>query len=114
MKNICVILIICSFFTVSFAQKITKDKGIFIDPKSEYWDRIKKDIDNFNKPEKKKKQVFKVDFSGMDIPQTAAEFTQVWHNTPANQGQTGTCWSWSSTSFFESEIYRIHKLKIKL
>src|SRR3990172_5686730 len=31
-----------------------------------------------------------------------------------SQGNTGTCWSFSTTSFFESEIYRINKRKVKL
>jgi bleomycin hydrolase len=99
-------------YNFSFAQENTKDKGVFVDPKSEYWDKIQQDIDSFNKKEKKKKQVFKVDFSSYELPQSASEFTQVWHNTPFNQGLTGTCWSWSATSFFESEIYRIHNKKL--
>jgi bleomycin hydrolase len=99
--------------TISFAQE-NKDKGVFIDPKSEYWDRVQQDISEFNKKEKKKKQVFKVDFSSIEIPKSASEFTQVWHQEPKNQGLTGTCWSWSATSFFESEIYRVHNQKIKL
>src|SRR5216683_154036 len=28
-----------------------------------------------------------------------------------NQGRTGTCWSFSTLSFFESEIIRIKKIK---
>jgi bleomycin hydrolase len=99
---------------ISYAQVDTKDKGKFIDPKSEYWDRVQKDIDEFNKKEKKKKQVYKVDFTGMDIPKTASEFRQIWHQEPKNQGSTGTCWSWSATSFFESEIFRVHNRKVKL
>jgi len=105
------ILLIYNF---SFPQEITKDKGIFIDKKSEYWDKVQKDIDSFSKKEKKVTKVFKVDFSSMDIPESAAEFKQVWHNEPRNQGLTGTCWSWSSTSYFESEYYRIHNKEIRL
>jgi bleomycin hydrolase len=109
-----VIFILLSLQNISFAQDNNRDKGVFIDSKSEYWDRIQQDITEFNKKEKKKKEVFKVDFSTMDIPKAASEFTQVWHQEPKNQGNTGTCWSWSATSFFESEIYRIHKKEIKL
>ncbi len=109
------IFAVCLIYSTSFGQEQEiKDKGIFTDSKNEYYDRIKKDADNFHKKEEKKKPVFKVDFEGMDIPRSASEFTQVWHNTPRNQGVTGTCWSWSTTSFFESEIYRIHNMKIRL
>jgi bleomycin hydrolase len=100
--------------SITLSQDGSRDKGIFIDPKSEYWDRVKQDIEDFNKKEKKKREVFKVDYSSMDIPKSASEFTQVWHQEPRNQGLTGTCWSWSATSFFESEIYRTHNQKIKL
>lgn len=31
-----------------------------------------------------------------------------------NQGMTGTCWSFSTLSFFESEILRLKKMKVKL
>lgn len=102
------------FCGISLSQQVTKDKGVFIDLKNEYRDRIQSDADSFSKKEKVKKKVYKIDFTNMDIPRSAGEFTQVWHNTPVNQGFTGTCWSWSSTSFFESEIYRIHNQKIRL
>jgi bleomycin hydrolase len=116
MKNIIYLFIsaILLFNNISYAQETTGDKGKFIDPKSEYWDKVQQDIKEFNKKEEKKREVFKVDFSTMDIPQSASEFTQVWHQEPKNQGYTGTCWSWSATSFFESEIYRVHNIQLKL
>ena len=30
-----------------------------------------------------------------------------------NQGMTGTCWSFSTLSFFESEIMRVKKIRCK-
>jgi len=115
MKSLIFTVILTAFLSgISLSQQVTKDKGVFIDPKNEYRDRIQSDVDSFNKKEKAKKKVYKIDFTNMDIPRSAGEFTQVWHNTPVNQGFTGTCWSWSATSFFESEIYRIHNQQIRL
>ena len=37
-----------------------------------------------------------------------------WHNKTLSQGNTGTCWDFSTTSFFESEIYRLTKQEVKL
>lgn len=36
------------------------------------------------------------------------------HQPPVCQGNTGTCWCFAATSFFESEIYRISQQSIKL
>jgi len=35
-------------------------------------------------------------------------------NPVQNQGMTGTCWSFSTLSFFESEVMRVKKMKVKL
>jgi len=37
-----------------------------------------------------------------------------WHNNSLSQGNAGTCWCYSTTSFFESEVYRLSGKKIKL
>ena len=42
------------------------------------------------------------------------EFETFWHHPPISQGVTGTCWDFSTTSFFESEIYRLKGKEIKL
>jgi len=90
------------------------NKGVLVTPKSEYWDQIQKDIDEFNKKEKPEHKIFKMDFTGLDLPKNITEFKSYWHNDPTNQGNTGTCWSFSATSFFESEVYRIYNEKVKL
>ena len=38
----------------------------------------------------------------------------IWHNPPTSQGNTGTCWAFSTTSFYESEVYRITGKKVRL
>ncbi|HOW74293.1 MAG TPA: C1 family peptidase [Phycisphaerae bacterium] len=52
--------------------------------------------------------------TNLDPPASPAEFRQSWHFKPVNQGRTGHCWSFATTSFFESEIHRLSKREIKL
>jgi bleomycin hydrolase len=106
------ILLLSLFAAFGFAQ--VRNKAAFIQPKSEYWEVIQQNVDEFNKKETPAKKSFKMDFTGLDIPKSKSEFTFQWHNDPINQGITGTCWSFSTTSYFESEIYRLTKKKIKL
>lgn len=89
-------------------------KGVFVEPKNEYWDLIKKTVEDFEKKPDTKKKPFKADFSTINLPKTTTEFAQIWHQPPISQGWTGTCWGFSGTSFFESEIKRINGAEIKL
>jgi bleomycin hydrolase len=93
--------------SISFISAQQKNKGVFVEPKSGYYDEMLKSISEFQNSPKEKKKSFKLDFSGMDIPKSKEEFKYYWHNDPVSQGNTGTCWSFSTTSFFESEVYRL-------
>ena len=103
-----------SFFSSLFAQGET-NRGIFVEEKDGFYNNeILKSIDKFNNPEKEKKKNFILDFSGMDLPKSKDEFTSYWFNDPVSQGRTGTCWCFSTTSFFESEVFRLYGKKVKL
>ena len=107
-------LIIFSFQQSLNAQD-QKEKGSFVKEKDGYYkNEILNSIDEFNNPEKEKKKAFKLDFTGMDLPTSKDEFTSYWYNDPVSQGRTGTCWCFSTTSYFESEIFRLNGMKIKL
>ena len=106
------ILIILSSASVINAQD--KNKGIFVEHKPGFYDEVLKGIKEFNEKPKKERKSFKMDFTGIDIPESINEFTYYWHSEPISQGQTGTCWSFSATSFLESEIYRLNKKQVKL
>ncbi|MBI5730474.1 MAG: peptidase C1 [Ignavibacteriales bacterium] len=112
MKKFKVLLLL--FIVSGFAFAQVHNKGTFIQPKSEFWDEVQKGINDFNKKEKPDNKIFKMDFTGLNLPKSKNEFTSYWHNDPVNQGSTGTCWSFSTTSYLESEVYRIHNKKIKL
>ena len=103
-----------SFTGVNYAQTETRDKGVFIESKNEFYDEILKGTAEFNKQTTTAKKTFKVDFSNIDAPKSINDYDYSWHNEQVSQGLAGTCWAFSTTSFFESEVYRINKEKIKL
>jgi bleomycin hydrolase len=58
---------------------------------------------------------FTVDLKAEDLPDKMDFYqNKLWHNVPVSQGNTGTCWCFSTTSFLESEVYRIHKMQVRL
>jgi bleomycin hydrolase len=65
-------------------------------------------------PTEPRKKELQVDFSLINSPKATTEFTSAWHFSPVLQGLSGMCWCFSTTSFLESEIYRLSRRKIKL
>lgn len=53
-------------------------------------------------------------FAKVDKPGSPDDFKQLFHFPPVRQYRTGTCWSFSATSFLESEVYRLTGRRIKL
>jgi len=111
-KLLLIFLLIALVSSITFSQ--TESKAKYVESKSEFFKKMKEDLEKFNKVEKKKRQSFKMDFEGIDVPKSIDEFEVFWHNATVSQGFTGTCWDFSTTSFFESEIYRLRGEKIKL
>ncbi len=66
------------------------------------------------KEEKKPPREFKADLSGIPLPDSPDVFEQADHIEPVAQYLTGTCWSFSTTSFLESEVMRLSGKRIKL
>jgi bleomycin hydrolase len=114
MKSSISILAILIFISASFIIAQEKNKGVFVEPKDGFYKEIEKGIDDFKDPTKEKKKSFKLDFTVMNYPQSKDEFKYFWHNETVSQGQTGTCWTFSTTSFFESEVYRLTENKVEL
>ncbi len=102
---------------VIFGQKPQKDKLVFKEYQPGYYQNvIMKDI-NAVKKKKNKPQMRKypeVDMQGYNLPNKLKYYKYFWHNPPISQGNTGTCWDFSTTSFLESEEYRIYHKKVKL
>lgn len=114
MKNIFSLLVFLLAFSTLFAQKSKEDTLKFIEYKNPFWDEIQKSSEEFIKKDEPKKLTLKMDFSNKIIPKTIDEFTKVWYNEPVSQAWTNTCWSFCTTSMFESEFYRLYNKKVKL
>ncbi len=109
--SLALILIISGFV---FAQTTRHDKAVFIDTKNEFWDSLTTALNKFHKKDASPKKKLLVDFSAFNPPKTIDEFTRYWHNKPVSQANSGMCWCFSATSYFESEIYRLTKREVKL
>ncbi len=96
------------------AQVERKDRAVFIDSKNEFMDSVVKAADQFINKDVPKKKVMKMDFSGIEHPKSPEEFKSYWHNKPVSQAISGMCWCFSTTSYFESEIYRLTHKQVKL
>ncbi len=60
-------------------------------------------------------QKLRFDLSEIVKPEGPEAFTtRMWHFPPTPQYLTGACWSFSATSYVESEIHRLHGEDIKL
>ncbi len=95
------------------ADKPGKDKGEVIEYKNEFWEKIKKSCEEYAKEEEEPRKVFRMDYSGYDLPQSTEEFERIWHNDPVAQGWSGMCWNYCAASFLESEANRIYGKKFK-
>ena len=93
---------------------ISQDKGIFETYSNPFYNKIIQDCNNYEKVKKIESKSFKMNFDGKKIPQSLEEFTIIDVNEPISQGNTGTCWCFSTTSFYESEIKRISGKNINL
>jgi len=106
------IMILAVSASMSLGQ--TRDKGKLVEYKNPFYKSIEKAIEAFEKEEEEPRLKFKMDFTGRDLPKSKAQFTQIWHNDPVAQGNSGMCWCYATTSLLESECYRLHEKKLKI
>lgn len=109
-------LLFCYAFNGLYGQN--KDKATFRVSQSGFFQnsilRDDREFKDKNEPPKPVKN-FVVDLSSASLPNKVDLYkNQQWCNPPISQGNTGTCWCFSTTSFLESEIYRINKMQVKL
>jgi len=100
---------------VAFGQK-KKDKSLFKEYKAGYYQNsILKDINAVNtKLEKEEKEkIFFMDHSNLDLPIKNNLYKKEWANPSLSQGNTGSCWCFSTTSMYESEVKRLTGKEVK-
>jgi bleomycin hydrolase len=116
MKKVIILLALLAFAFSATAQQ-PKTPGVMKESKPGYFQNtIMKDIRAVNEtaePAKKEKR-FQADLSGMTFPNKVSLYQQEWRLPPVSQGNTNTCWCFSTTSFFESEVHRLTGQEIKL
>jgi bleomycin hydrolase len=107
------VILYCLFFSIIQAQTLQKDTGIFKEYENAFLDSIEAESDKFlEKPEKPDIR-FKMNFQNLVLPTKISDYEKFWHNEPISQGYSGMCWCFSTTSYFESEVYRLTKRKLK-
>ena len=119
MKKLLLVLLVCSnAFVVVNAQAPKRDQLEMRPYKPGYYDKdIMKGVEQFQEQQEpvKKKGAFKIDINKIGwYPKSVAEFNVWWKNDPISQGNSSTCWSFSTTSYFETEVYRISKQQVKI
>ena len=107
-------LLVPAFLLAQEKPEKKKDKGTFVEPKNAFWDEIERSTGEFGKKKPAPPKAFAVDLSGFEAPKSLDGFAPVWHNPPTSQGATNTCWCFSTISFLESEVYRLHGKKVRL
>lgn len=107
MKKIFQVIIFCFGF-VAFGQDQT---GKMVETTNGFYGKI---LESINEEKAPVRTSFKMDSKGIDHPKSVSEFKTAWCESPESQGNTGTCWCFSTTSFFESEIFRLTQKKVEL
>lgn len=106
-NKVIIFFLILIFNTVLISQN--RNIGSFQNIKQGYYQNsILKGIEEDDKSTKitPLKRAFKIDLTNVDYPKSVDEFKSNWMNKPISQGNAGTCWAYSTTSFYETEIYR--------
>jgi bleomycin hydrolase len=117
MKNLIIVMLVIYSASLNVAGQ-NKDKAMFRESKPGFYQDsiLRDDLELKARAEPKEvRKSFVVDLTSASLPNKVDLYkNQQWRNTPVSQGNTGTCWCFSTTSFLESEAYRINKMKIKL
>lgn len=118
MRKIFTVLFLVLISVAGMAQKnVSKGKVDVVEKgKGYYYESIMKDVNAVNeKAEEKEPYVrFVMDQSDLDLPNDPSLYTTAWCEPTQSQGNTGTCWCFSTTSFYETEIYRQTGKKVAL
>src|SRR5512133_3962663 len=115
-KNIAISLLLSALPLFVLAQNRTK--STFVEYKPGYFENsVLKDnrtVEQLNNPPQSHKS-FRADLDGIVFPNKISFYNQIGFSfPPISQGNTGTCWCFSTTSFYESEVYRLTGQKIRI
>jgi bleomycin hydrolase len=109
------ILLLLAPMLLTAQKENPKDEALYkIKQSGFYQDSILPAIDAFNAVPDKTKSYLSMDFKDQEFPTDPTLYKTYWHSAPLSQGATGTCWCFSTVSFLESEINRLHHIQVKL
>ncbi len=116
MKNLFLLLIFAFLFSPLFAQNT--DKASYKTyPAGFYFKQILRDKlgnDNWTKIKYEPIEVFKMEMQERIFPTDISKYSVAYHLQAISQGNSGTCWAYSATSFMESEVFRLTGQNIKI
>jgi bleomycin hydrolase len=117
MKILTIVLMMSCIVLQSISAQ-NKDKAIFRESNPGFYQnsilRDDREVNERKEPAKVNKS-FVVDLTSASLPNKISLYkNQQWHNAPISQGSTSTCWCFSTTSFLETEAFRINKIQVKL
>jgi bleomycin hydrolase len=116
--KIVTILLVMNCIGLQNGSAQNKDKAMFRESQPGFYQNsILRDNQEVNErtEQAKANKSFVVDLISASLPNKIDMYkNQQWHNAPVSQGNTGTCWCFSTNSFLESEVFRINKMQIKL
>lgn len=95
-------------------EKMKGKNKNFENERQEVTDSIRNAQSVSKEEEEQDEREIRFDFTGIQKPASPDVFQSAFHFAPVRQFLTGDCWAFSTTSFFESEVYRINGKKIKL
>ncbi len=98
---------------LSLSAQQTKDKAALIDYENGFYKQIKTSLSEDASKKSNKRKAFKMDMSKVNAP-AFEDFKTSWCQKPISQGRTGTCWCFSTTSFYESEVFRLTQKEVDL
>ena len=113
--NYLIIIGLICLSNMVFAQN--KDKSEFINVEPGFYQKsILKDVnvvnENLKKAEAHKR--FQMAQDSAVIPRKLTDYKKFWTTPPVSQGNTNTCWCFSTTSFVEAEIKRLYNKEVRL
>lgn len=109
-KKLMLVGLVAAAPAVLWAQD-RRDKAVFEVEKDAKLDGIKAELRK--KAEEPEKKAMWVDFSAVEAPKAVSEFARVFHQPAVCQGLSGMCWCFSTTSFLESEAFRLTKRELR-
>ncbi len=114
-KSILLFFIFSVIAPLAIAQK--KDKSTFVEYEPGFYvNSILKDVTAVKKEQNpvEKEKYFMMDQSNLDLPNKVNLYKREWAEPVISQGNAGTCWAYSTISFYESEVKRITGKEVKL